>query len=254
MLIPVLSMVLSTGVIAATRTISVRGVLGNGAELRALYPAVNVKSVGYLRPASGVDLSNGAFAGELDCALIRNAHGTWVDIVIEAFPYTGDHRPTMVIRAPYSRTIDLGTFAWRTSHYRWKEGTLVIDTGVPRDTVITNEPLGTRLFLHPVNPAPQDSVTIGFEWTSSGAAHLIDYSMSMKDCCTVLIDFTFAIRADVDVYGDSWAERAKPLALPKLEAGRYRLRQVPAPGENLRDVDFLLGTELYFNVGERTGP
>jgi len=41
---------------------------------------------------------------------------------------------------------------------------------------------------------------------------------------------------------------------PKFTAGRYRIRQVPAPGANLRDVDFLLGKDLYFSVGERKEP
>jgi hypothetical protein len=36
--------------------------------------------------------------------------------------------------------------------------------------------------------------------------------------------------------------------------GRYRLRQVPAKGEHLRDVDFMLNKDLYFTVRERTGP
>ncbi|MCC7502512.1 MAG: hypothetical protein IT229_08275 [Flavobacteriales bacterium] len=41
---------------------------------------------------------------------------------------------------------------------------------------------------------------------------------------------------------------------PKLAEGRYRIRQVPATGANLRDVDFLLGKDLYFTVGERKEP
>ena len=33
-------------------------------------------------------------------------------------------------------------------------------------------------------------------------------------------------------------------------AGRYRLRQIPAQGEHLRDIDFLMSRDLYFTVGE----
>ncbi|MBK9176796.1 MAG: hypothetical protein IPM46_10785 [Flavobacteriales bacterium] len=249
-----LAVLLTIHMQASVRTLIVRGTLNNSVGLKALYPAVNLRSVGYLRPASGVDLSTGAFSGELDCELIRNAHGTWVDITLEAFPFTLEDRPTMVIRAPYSRTIDLGTFDWMPSRYRWKNAALVIDTAVPRDTVITNGLQFPRIHLRPVNPAPEDSMVIEFEWPSSGAAHIASYTMTMKDCCTVRIDFTFALRTDVDVYGDSWSQRAKPFALPKLEAGRYRLRQVPAQGENLRDVDFLLDEDFFFTVGERTEP
>lgn len=236
------------------RVVEVRGRLTNSAELKALYPAVNIRSLGYLRPASGVDPATGAFIGELDCEVIRNEHGQWMDIAIEAFPYAGQRRPTMVIRMPFASSINLGAFEWRAGKYRWKHGALVMDTAVPRDTVITDGLRGTSIVLRPVNPLPKDSMTIEFEWPSSGAPHVAGYAMSMKDCCTVLIDFTFAVRTDVDVYGDSWAQRATPFKLPGLEAGRYRLRQVAAQGEHVRDIDFLLSRELFFTVGERTEP
>ncbi len=241
---------------AATRTVHVRGTIGNLHELglKGWYSALNIRSVGWLVPASGPDPATKQFNGTLECKVVRNAHGKWVDIELTAMAYVRGRDRSMFIRVPYAHTIDLGTFEWKPSHYRWKDGALVIDTGVPRDTAITDDQLGTRILLQPVNPAPQDSIIIELEWPSSGAAHLASYTMAMKDCCTVLIDFTFAVRTDVDVYGESWPQRAKPFVLPKLEAGRYRLRQVLAQGENLRDVDFLLGTDLYFTVGERTEP
>jgi hypothetical protein len=216
--------------------------------------AINISAASYLFPASGADMVTGVFVGDLECAVIRHAHGNWVDISFIAFGNTRLDQPTMVIRVPYARTIDLGTFDWKPSHYRFKLNALVTDTAVPRDTAVADPEHGTRLFLCPVNPTPQDSMVIEFEWSTSGEPHVAGYNMSMKDCCTVLIDFTFAVRTDTDVYGDSWSQRATPIAVPKLVAGRYRLRQVPAQGENLRDVDFVLDKELFFTVGERTEP
>lgn len=249
-----LALLLVLGAHADTRTITVQGTLSNAAALKGEFMAINISAASYLFPASSADMVTGVFAGELECAVIRLAHGDWVDISFIAFGTTRLDQPTMVIRVPYARTIDLGTFEWMPSHYRFTMNALVIDTAVPRDTVVADPEHGTRLFLRPVNPAPQDSVVIEFEWPTSGEPHVAGYEMYMKDCCTVLIDFTFAVRTDVDVYGDSWAQRAKPFALPKLEAGRYRLRQAPAQGEHLRDVDFLLGKDLYFTAGERTEP
>jgi hypothetical protein len=49
-------------------------------------------------------------------------------------------------------------------------------------------------------------------------------------------------------------QRATPIKLGSLTAGCYGIRQVPAQGEQLSDVDFLLGRIIQFTVTERFEP
>ncbi|MBL0035374.1 MAG: hypothetical protein IPP26_06300 [Flavobacteriales bacterium] len=245
---------------AATRSVHITGTAENTQswEITGYCTAMVVRStelpqhgVVSTRPQLMVDLKTGSFEGEIECEVIRNAHGRWVDLHFVGFSYLFTAYPEMVVRVPYATRIDLGSFAWKPSHYRWKNGALVIDTAVPRDTVIGDR-FGTHVRISPINPAPDDTVHFAFTWENSGQPHQASMGgLYMKDCCTHLCDFTFAVRTDTDVYGESWPHHVTLYLPPKLAEGRYRIRQVPAPGANLRDVDFLLGKELYFTVGER---
>ena len=246
-----------------TRPVHVKGTVANiqAWEIRGYYTAVMVRTkAGPPRgaverfPGAMVDLKTGEFAGELNGELIRNAHGHWVDLHVVALSNLEITPAEMVIRVPYARTINLGTFEWKPSHYRWKQGALVIDTAVPRDTVI-GEPWGIHVVISPINPVPTDSVKFQFHWMTGNPAYAASMGgLYMKDCCTFLCDFTFAERTDTDSYAESWWHRETLSLSPPLEPGRYRVRQTSAAGEHLRDVDFMLNNDVYFTVDERTEP
>lgn len=241
----------------ATRTVQVRGTISNLHELglKGWYSALNIRSATWLGPASGPDPTTRQFTGELECEVVRDAHGKWVDIELSAMAYIMGRDRSMIIRVPYKRNIDLGTFDWKPSCYRWKPDGLHIETALPRDTVIGGMDDPTLLIIRPINPAPTDSVRFEFIWENSGQPHQASMGgLYMKDCCTYLCDFTFAVRTDTDVFGESWPHHVTLYLPPKLEPGRYRIRQVAAQGTALRDVDFLMGQDLYFTVGEREEP
>lgn len=93
-----------------------------------------------------------------------------------------------------------------------------------------------------------------FVWGNSGQPHVASMGgFYMKDCCTILCDLTFAVRTGTDIYTESWDHRDALYLRPDTE-GRYRLRQVPAQGEHLRDIGFLLGKDLCFTVSGRYEP
>jgi hypothetical protein len=246
-----------------TRPVHVKGTVANiqNWEIKGYFTAMVVGSTALPRPGVVatspqvmVDLKTGRFEGEIACEVIRNAHGRWVDLHLVGISYLFTAYPEMIIRVPYAKRIDLGTFNWRPSDYRWKAGALVIDPAVPRDTVI-GDLHGTQIRISPINPAPNDTVRFDLTWENSGQPHLASLGgLYMKDCCTVLCDLTFAVRTDTDVFAESWPQHVKLYLQPPLEPGRYRVRQLPAQGENLRDVDFLLNKDLYFTVGERHEP
>ena len=248
---------------AATHPIHVSGTVVNigSWEIRGYYTAVMVRTkAGPPRgaverfPGALVDLKTGRFEGELNAEVIRNAHGRWVVLRVVVISTLDIPHREMVIRVPYARTIDLGTFEWKPSRYRRKQGDLVIDTAVPRDTLI-GEPWGIHVVISPINPVPTDSVKLQFHWMTGNPAYAASMGgLYMKDCCTFLCDFTFAERTDTDSYAESWWHRETLSLPPPLEPGRYRLRQVPATGEHVRDVDFLLNKDLYFTVGDRREP
>lgn len=249
------------GASAGKRPIHVTGTVANiqAWEIHGYYTAVLVRGgpmpqrgavQGY--PGVTVDLKTGHFEGEIPTVVIRNTHGRWVDLHVVTISTLYIPPREMVIRVPYARRIDLGTFDWKPSHYRWKDGTLAIDTAVPRDTLI-GEPWGNHVIIRPINPAPEDSVGLEFAWGSSGAPFEAGWSALYKPHWT-LIDITFAVRTDVDVYTEGWIQHAKPIKLGNLTAGRYEMRQVPALGEHLRDVDFLFDTFVQFTVAERYEP
>ncbi|MCU0319215.1 MAG: hypothetical protein MUE88_03970 [Flavobacteriales bacterium] len=251
--------VLAPGVSAAVRAVHVTGIVANiqSWEIRGFYTAMVVAhteprryGVVPTRPQLMVDQRTGRFEGDLMCEVIRNEHGRWVDIHLINMAPTFQGYSTMVIRAPYARTIDLGTFEWQATRYRWKEDSMVIDTGVPRDTVI-GDLFGDHVRISPINPEPDDSMRFEFVWNNSGQPHVAALGgFHMKDCCTTLCDLTFAVRTDTDVFTESWPHHVV-LHLQAEVKGRYRLRQVPAQDEHLRDVDFLLNKDLYFTVGHR---
>jgi hypothetical protein len=243
---------------AHARPLRIVGTIGNVKEIgiRSDYHCLNVQAVGDgIGLGFQVDATTGVFAGELEAPLVRAAGGSWVDVHFVAVSAAAMPAfRTMTIRVPYARITDLGTFDWKPSHYRWKKGSLVIDTAVPRDTVIgaLND---KHIRISPINPTPDDSVLVQFTLHNSGQPVVLSLGgFYMKDCCTILCDFTFAVRTDTDVYGDSWLHHVDRHWAPRLDPGRYRLRQVPAQGEHLRDVDFLLGSDIYFTVGERREP
>lgn len=248
---------------SAPRTVHITGTVANiqSWEIKGYFTAMIVGSTSPPRPGVVatsqqvmVDLKTGRFEGEIADEMIRKASGRWMDIHVVALSTMQIPPAEMVIRLPYARTIDLGTFEWKPSHYRWRQGALVIDTAVPRDTVI-GEPWGIHVLISPINPEPTDSVKFQFHWMTGNPAYAASMGgLYMKDCCTFLCDFTFAERTDTDSYAESWWHRETLTLPPPLEPGRYRARQVAAAGEHLRDVDFMLNNDLYFTVGERTEP
>jgi hypothetical protein len=123
---------------------------------------------------------------------------------------------------------------------------------VPRDTVI-GDLFGDHVRISPINPERGDSMRFEFVWTNSGQPHLARLGdLVLEDYGTVMCDLTFAVRTDTDVFTESWPHHVV-LYLQAEVKGRYRLRQVAAQGEHLREVDFLLDKDLYFTVRERTG-
>ncbi len=253
-----LGILMGLGVAASVRTVHITGTVANIQrwEIKGYYTAMVVAhteprraGVVSTRPQLMVDKVTGRFEGEIICEVMRNKHGRWVDIHLINMAATFQVYSTMVIRAPYAERIDLGTFDWKPSHYRWKEGALVIDTAVPRDTII-GDLFGDHVSTSPINPEPGDSMRFEFVWTNSGQPHQAGMGgFYTKDCCTILCDLSFAVRTDTDVHGESWPHRVV-LNLRVETAGRYRLRQIPAQGEHLRDIDFLMSRDLYFTVGE----
>lgn len=162
---------------ASDRAVHVTGTVANiqSWEIRGYYTAMVVAhteprryGVVSTRPQLMVDRQTGQFEGDLVCEVLRNKHGRWVDIHLINMAPTFQGYSTMIIRVPYTRTIDLGTFEWKPSHYRWKEGALVIDTAVPRDTLI-GDLFGDHVRISPINPEPGDSMRFEFE---IGRAHV----------------------------------------------------------------------------------
>ncbi len=242
---------------ATTRTVHVRGTINNLHELglKGWYSAPNIRSAAWLVPASGPDPATKQFIGELECNVVRDAHGKWVDIELTAMAYIRGRDRSMFIRVPYARNIDLGTFDRKPSRYRWKPDGPHVETALPRDTVIGAMDDPAILRISPINPTPEDTVRITVEWTTSGQPMVADHmGIYMKDCRTMLIDIRFGARTDTDIYGDSWNQRATPWVFPPLAAGRYRLHQVPHTAEAVQDIDLLLGKELFFTVGGREEP
>lgn len=244
------------------RTVHITGIVANiqSWEIKGYYTSMVVDAVGMPRPGTVwtspqlmVDLKSGQFEGEVVCEVIRNKHGRWLDIHVVNMAATFQVYSTMVIRAPYAKTIDLGTFDWKPGHYRWNGIALVIDTAVPRDTLIGSL-FGDHVSIRPINPEPGDSMRFEFVWNNSGQPHQASMGgFYMKDCCTILCDLTFSVRTDTDGFTESWPHHVV-LHLRAEAKGRYLLRQVPAQGEHLRDIDFLLGRDLRFTVGEQHEP
>jgi hypothetical protein len=142
--------------------------------------------------------------------------------------------------------------AWYPSHFRWKPDGLVIDTAVPRDTLI-GEPFGNYLLVRPINPEPGEQVELIFGSISSGEPLVATHTISSERRITH-VEFTFGKRTDTVVFTESWNETATPFELGVLKAGRYRLHQVPVEQENVRDVDVLLHNALEIVVKERVEP
>jgi hypothetical protein len=219
---------------AAVRTVHVTGTVANiqSWEIRGYYTAMVVAhteprryGVVSTRPQLMVDQQTGQFEGDLVCEVLRNKYGRWVDIHLINMAPTFQGYSTMVIRVPYARTIDLGTFDWKPTRYRRK-----------------------------INPEPGDSMRFEFVWTNSGQPHVARFGdLFLEDYGTVVCDLSFAVRTDTDVYAESWPHHVV-LYLQAEVKGRYRLRQVAVQGEHLRDVDFMLDKDLYFTVRDRTGP
>lgn len=247
---------------AAVRTVHVTGTVANIQrwEIKGYYTSMVANGVGMPRPGTvwtspqlNVDLKTGHFEGEITCEVVRNAHGRWVDIHLVNAAVTYQVYSEMVIRAPFAKAIDLGAFDWKPSHYRWKEGALVIDTAVPRDTVI-GDLFGDHIHISPINPERGDSMRFEFVWNNSGQPHVASFSDPyLENESIVMCDLSFAVRTDTDVYTESWQHRVM-LSLRAEVSGRYLLGQVPAQEEHLRDVDFLLEKDLYFTVGEHQEP
>lgn len=244
------------------RTVHVTGTIANiqGWEIKGYYTAMVANGVGMPRtgavwtsPQLIVDLKTGRFEGEIACEVVRNAHGRWVDIHLVNAAVTYQVYSEMVIRAPYAKDIDLGTFDWKPSHYRWKEGALVIDTAVPRDTVI-GDLFGDHVSISPINPEPGDSMRFEFVWNNSGQPHVASFGDPyLENESYVVCELTFAVRTDTDIYTESWDHHVVLYLRPDTQ-GRYILRQVPAQGEHFRDIDFLLGQDLWFTVSGRYEP
>lgn len=246
----------------AVRTVHISGTVANiqSWEIKGYYTAMVVNTVGmpppgavWTSPQLMVDMKTGRFEGEISCEVVRNENGRWVDVHLVNMAVTYQVNSEMVIRAPYAKAIDLGTFDWKPCHYRWKEGALVIDTAVPRDTII-GDLFGDHVRISPINPEPGDSMRFEFVWNNSGQPHQAGFGgFYRKDCCTILCDLTFAVRTDTDVYTESWLHHVVLYLRPDIQ-GRYILRQVPAQGEHFRDIDFLLDKDVYFNVAEPHEP
>ena len=257
-----LGILMGLGVAASIRTVHITGTVANiqSWEIKGYFTAMVANGVGMPRtgtvwtsPQLMVDLKTGHFEGEIACEVVRISRGRWVDIHLVNVAATHQVFDEMVMRAPFAKAIDLGTFDWKPSHYRWKEGALVIDTAVPRDTVI-GDLFGDHVSISPINPEPGDSMRFEFVWNNSGQPHQASMGgFYMKDCCTILCDLTFAVRTGTDIYTESWDHRDALYLRPDTE-GRYRLRQVPAQGEHLRDIGFLLGKDLCFTVSGRYEP
>jgi hypothetical protein len=247
---------------AAVRTVRVTGTVTNiqSWETKGYYTSMVVAhteprraGVVSTRPQLMVDKVTGRFEGEIMCEVIRNKQGRWVDIHLIAISDLLRECPQMIIRAPYAERIDLGAFDWKPSHYRWKEGALMIDTAVPRDTII-GDPFGDHVRISPINPERGDSMRFEFVWNNSGQPHVASFSdLYLENESIVVCDLTFAVRTDTDIYTESWPHHVV-LYLRAEASGRYLLRQVPAQGEHLRDVDFLLENEIHFTARERTEP
>lgn len=247
---------------AAVRTVHVTGTIANiqSWEIKGYYTSMVVAhteprraGVVSTRPQLMVDKVTGRFEGEIICEVMRNKHGRWVDIHLINMASTFQVYSTMVIRAPYAERIDLGAFDWKPGHYRWKEGALVIDTAVPRDTVI-GDLFSDHVSISPINPERGDSLRFEFVWTNSGQPHVASFGDPYLDNESyVVCELTFAVRTDTGIYTESWYHHAVLYLRPDTQ-GRYTLRQVPAQGEHFRDIDFLLDNDLYFTVRERTEP
>ncbi|MBL7983171.1 MAG: hypothetical protein JNL52_15325 [Flavobacteriales bacterium] len=247
---------------AAVRTVHVTGTVTNiqSWEIKGYYTSMVVahtepRRAGVIsnRPQLKVDQTTGQFEGDMVCEVIRNKHGRWVDIHLINMAVTFQVYSTMVIRTPYAERIDLGAFDWKPNHYRWEEGALVIDTAVPRDTVI-GDLFGDHVRISPINPERGDSMRFEFVWNNSGQSHVASFGDPyLENESYVVCELIFAVRTDTDIYTESWDHHVVLYLRPDTQ-GCYILRQVPAQGEHFRDIDFLLDNDLYFTARERTGP
>lgn len=152
---------------------------------------------------------------------------------------------------PFDPVIFLDTFDLIGTRVRMRQGRLVVDSTVPRDSVIAGAWPGLEVHLHPVNPSPTDTIAIELRWEGSGAPYVTSNTSELRPDGVTELRFTFALRTDVDVATDSWPEHARPFRLLQLPAGRYVLTQGPITGKDIAQVDFLLGREVPFVCAER---
>lgn len=201
---------------------------------------------------SGVfDRTTGKIEATLTCTTTWDGRTEWVDLALVTQNWLGMLNAEMLIRTPYGPVIDLDTFDLVGSRFRTKQGALTIETALPRDTIIAGSLEAMSLHMHPINPSPIDTLDIELRWGGSGAPYVSSHTLVPRPDGMTELRFSFALRTDVDVACDSWIEHARPFRIPKLPPGRYMLTQEAITGKDIRNLDFLLGREIPFNVEAR---
>ena len=259
------------------RQIQVKGFVRNGPEISKSikFFALNVRSSDHWAPDGVYDPITGRIDATLLCEPVRGKSGEEVRLTLQAQSWIGQMNTEMHIRHPFAPILDLDTFDLVPTHFRSERGRLVIDTSVPRDSIIAGNEFGTEVLLFPVNPAPSDTFHVELRWMGSGAPYVSSHTLVERTDGITEVRFAFALRTDVDVATDSWMQQAQPIRIPcalrpdvtvaiipgngrtqpfpsyRLPQGRYVLTQEMITGKDIRTVDFLIGREVPFTVGTR---
>jgi hypothetical protein len=195
---------------------------------------------GYQIPI-GFDPATGKIDALVHCASL--APDGSVDIAMEAMNWFGELNTTMHIRMPYSARIDLGSFEFSPTWFKFDNG-LSIDDEIQRDTLIAGNVPGLQVHLHPVNPRPTDTLSIQLRWIGSGEPYISSHTIIERPDDDKEIRFSFALRTDVNIATDAWESQARPFKMPQLPPGRYVITQESITGKDIRDMDFLIGREV----------
>ena len=231
------------------RVVDLRGIIANLQEIAGnneyfdLIARCNESAV----PVQ-LDTATGEIKARMLCIPERRAGIDWIDLELEAREWYGHLNNTMKVRLPYGPLVDLQEFAFVPTRFHRPQKELVIDDEVKRDTIIAGNVAGLEVHLHPVNPKPEDTLSIQLRWIGSGAPYVSSHSIIQRPDGANEIRFSFALRTDVEVATDAWEEQARPFRLPRLQPGRYILTQGSITGKDIQDVDLLIGREVPFIV------
>ncbi|MDQ3101202.1 MAG: hypothetical protein M3R08_07430 [Bacteroidota bacterium] len=227
------------------RVVYLEGTIKNLQEIAPNNPHFNMIAGcnGFNVPAQ-LDKTSGEISARMLCQPRRVNGNDWIDLELEAHEWYGHLNTTMKIRLPYGHKVELQQFHFVPTSFHRPLDELVIDDEVKRDSIVEGNTAGLEVHLHPVNPKPDDTLSIELRWIGSGAPYVSSHTIQRRKDGNMEIRFSFALRTDVAVATEAWTEQARPFSIPQLPPGRYIITQESITGKDIRDLDLLIGREV----------